>query len=65
MHLTGVGEETIIRFLKPKKREIAPFPTDEELDLKFNHWKNLSPMPKEMEDDLKLGLKKLRKFFKP
>jgi hypothetical protein len=57
MFLTGVGEETMIGFLRSKKREIALFPTDEEFDLKFNHWRNLSPMPKEMEGDLKSGLR--------
>jgi hypothetical protein len=62
---SGVGESTIIAFLKPKQKELVEFPEDEEFDFKYNYWRNLPRIPEGYENDIELGLKKIRKFLKP
>jgi len=62
---SGVGESTIIAFLKPKQKGFVEFPEDEELDFRWNYWKNLPRIPEGYERDIESGLKKVRKLLKP
>jgi 20S proteasome alpha/beta subunit len=60
----GVGDKTTIAFLRAGVKEIEQFPEEEEFDLKYNCWKGRPKVPKDAELNLKIGLRKIGKFFR-
>lgn len=55
----GVGDQSMIGFMLPGRRDIIEYPDEGEFDLKYNFWRNIDRIPRNCEEHIARDLMEL------